>query len=287
MRRKTQGKMSNVTTKELWKATAPSAAPDPHPADADYTPPAASVKLPSRGLTYPPESPLYRCETIDIKPVTAKEENILSSPILVKKGTVLSELMKACITNRSIDPDTMLVGDRNAVLVSIRVSAYGPKYSARVTCPECGEGVDHEFDVGRVGLKTLDVEPAAGPGTNEFPFTLPSGREVHFRLMDATTINQLEKDLDAVKKRTGQEQGVTMRLHAQITKLQGVEGKDPAKMKRAIEALPALDARALRQYMDKIAPGVDMQQEFECASCGKTNEVEIPIGTGFFWPTEQ
>jgi hypothetical protein len=277
--------MSNVTTKELWKATAPVV--EQHPADNDYAPPAASVKLPSRGLVYPPESPLYRCESIDIKHVTAKEENILSSPILVKKGIVLSELMKACITNRTIDPDTMLVGDRNAVLVSIRVSAYGPKYGAMVTCPDCDEQVDHDFDVGRVGLKTLDVEPVAGPGTNEFLFKLPvSGREVHFKLMDATSINQLEKDLDAIKKKTGQEEGVTMRLHAQITKLQGVDQKDRSKMKRAIESLSAQDARALRIYMDKIAPGVDMTQAFECPSCGKTNEVEIPIGTGFFWPSE-
>lgn len=274
----------NQTVKDMWKATDPRTQ-DPHPADDDYAPPVSSVKLPSRGLVYPPDSPLYRAESVDIKAVTAKEENILSSTALIKRGVVLTELMKACITNRTVDPDSMLVGDRNAVLVSIRVSAYGPRYGARVTCPECGESEDHDFDLSKLTLKSLDVDPVDGPGHNEFPYRLPSsGKEVRFKLMDAMTVTKLEKDLEAVRKRTGRDQGVTMRLLSQVTAMEGVE---QANVHRAIEALPAGDARAWRIYMDKIAPGVDMEQEYECAACGKTSEVEIPIGTEFFWPSEE
>jgi len=277
-------KMS-VTTKELWKATErPASEQQQHPADDDYAPPVSSVKLPSRGLVYPLESPLYRCESLDIKAVTAKEENILASTTLIKKGVVLTELMRACLTNRLIDPDSMLVGDRNAVLVSIRVSAYGPRYEANVTCPECGEAQDHDFDLSRLTLKTLDVEPSGGPGSNEFEFKLPSsGKVVGFRLMDGVSVNKLERDMEAIRKKTGREQGVTMRLMSQVCRLQGVA--DAKNLPRALENLPALDAKALRAYMDKMAPGVDMEQEFECVSCGKNQEVEIPIGTGFFWPS--
>jgi predicted RNA-binding Zn-ribbon protein involved in translation (DUF1610 family) len=276
----------NQTVKDMWKATDPrNQASVPHPADDEYAPPVSSVKLPSRGIVYPPESPLYLCETVDIKAVTAKEENILASPALIKKGIVLTELMKACITNRTVDPDTMLVGDRNAVLVSIRVSAYGPIYNARVTCPDCGEESDYDFDLSKLTLKTLDVEPVGGPGTNEFSFKLPSnGREVRFKLMDAYTVNKLDRDMEALRKKTGREQGVTMRLLAQATSMAGL--KDRSELPRAIENLPAQDSRAWRAYMDKIAPGVDMEQDFECPSCGKTNEVEIPIGPSFFWPSE-
>ena len=275
--------MPSVTTKDLWEA-AKSA--EDHPADDSYVPPVTTVKLPSRGLVYPGDSPLYMAEAVDIKPVTAKEENILSSPVLIKKGIVLTTLMRACITNRLIDPDQMLVGDRNAVLTAIRVSAYGARYAARVTCPECGESFEHDFDLSRLSLRTLDVQPAGGPGSNDFSFKLPtSGREVHFKLMDANTVNQLERDMEAVKKKTGQEQGVTMRLMAQVISLQGVA--DPKHLPRALGDLAAADARALRLYMDRIAPGVDMEQEFECDSCGKKSEVEIPIGTEFFWPSAE
>lgn len=275
----------STTVKELWKATDPrNQAAQQHPADDDYAPPVNVVKLPSRGVVYPPESPLYLSETVDIKPVTAKEENILASPALIKKGVVLTELMKACITNRNVDPDAMLVGDRNAVLISIRTSAYGATYQARVACPICDEQCDYDFNLAKLNLKTLDVDPVGGQGSNEFEFALPSnGRKVKFKLMDAYTVNKLDKDIDSVRKKTGQDQGVTMRLYAQATAIEGVE---PKNMMRAIEALPASDARAWRNYMDKIAPGVDMEQEFDCPSCGKTSEVEIPIGTSFFWPSD-
>ena len=277
-----------VTTKDLWEnsktqAHLPEVA-EPHPADDDYAPPVSSVKLPSRGLVYPPESPLYMLESVDIKPVTAKEENILSSPVLIKKGVVLTTLMKACITNRSIDPDQMLVGDRNAILTAIRVSAYGPQYEARVTCPDCGEKADHDFDLGRLTLKTLDEAPSGGPGTNQFEFKLPvSGRTATFKLMDAQTVSELDKAIEAVRVKTGQEQTVTLRLQTQVLALSGV---DPKNLARALADLPARDARALRIHMDNLAPGVDMTQDFECPACGKTSEVEIPIGTEFFWPSE-
>lgn len=277
--------MSNVTVKELWAATAKGGSDEPHPADEAYSVPVSSVKLPSRGLVYPPESPgLYMAEAVDIKPVTAKEENILASPVLIRNGKVLTTLMRACITNRTVDPDDMLLGDKNAVLIAIRISAYGPRYEARVSCPECGEEADHEFDISRLKLKTLDVQPDGGPGTNEFKFSLPvCKRSVWFKLMDVRTSAQLSKDMDAVRKKTGQEQGVTLRLMAQVTRMQGVS--DPKALAKEIENLPAQDSHALRRYMDDIAPDVDMTQAFECGSCGKSSEVEIPLGLGFFWPT--
>lgn len=276
--------MSNVTVKELWAATAKGGGAEPHPADEAYSVPVSTVRLPSKGLTYPHESPLYMADHVDIKAVTATEENILASPVLIRNGKVLTTLMRACITNRLVDPDEMLLGDKNAVLIAIRVSAYGAKYPARVTCQECQEEGEYEFDISRLSLKTLEAEPAGGPGTNEFPFALPvSKRTAHFKLMDVHTSAQLSKDMDAVRKKTGQEQVVTMRLQAQVTRLQGVEGK--AEIAKAIASLPAQDSHALRRYMDDIAPDVDMTQAFECRSCGKSSEVEIPLGTGFFWPT--
>lgn len=277
-----------TTVKELWKATEglKPAPVESHPADDEYAPPVSSVKLPSRGIVYPPESPLYLCEAVDIKSVTAKEENILASPALIKKGIVLTELMRACITNRTVDPDSMLVGDRNAVLVSIRTSAYGPIYNATVTCPECEAESDYDFNLSRLNLKTLDVDPVGGPGTNEFSYRLPnSNREVKFKLLDAHTVAALDEEITQVKKKTGQDMGVTLRLMHQVTYLEGV--KDPKKMFRALEAIPAFESRALRGYMDRIAPGVDMEQEFKCEECGEKSEVEIPLGINFFWPAAE
>lgn len=286
-----------VTTKELWEKAGPAArqkargdsppisSAEVHPADDDFVPPVTSVKLPSRGLTYPADSPLFTVDSVDIKAVTAKEENILSSVALIRKGTVLTTLMRACITNRMIDPDRMLVGDRNAVLTALRITAYGPRYSAHVSCPECREEADHDFDLSRLNLRTLDVEPIGGPGNNQFTFKLPqTGWEVRFRLMDAAAAAELAEQQDAVRKKTGQEQNVTLRLLAQVVSLKGIT--DPTKLVRGINNLPAGDSRALRLHMDAMSPEVDMSQVYECPSCGKSSEVEIPLGTEFFWPSK-
>lgn len=281
-----------VTTKELIVASREASRradggtqhpSEPHPADADYRPPANRVRLPSRGLVYPPESPLYLAEHVEIKAVSAKEENILSSPVLIRKGTVLSTLMRACITNRSIDPDQMVVGDRNAILTSIRISAYGPEYNVSVECPACHTEAEHSFDLSCLELKTLDVDPSGGPGSNQFEFTLPvSGRVVTFKLFDAKDVAELERNVEAVRKKTGQEQNVTLRLIAQVLSIRGVEHE---RLAATLVDLSARDSKALRNYMDRIAPGVEMTQSYECASCGKTTEVEVPMGTEFFWPS--
>ena len=282
--------MPPVTTKDLIvnsRESSRQSGPvrdEPHPADSDYRPPVTSVKLPSRGLVYGPESPLYMVESVDIKPVTAKEENILSSPVLIRKGQVLNVLMRACITNRMIDPELMVVGDRNAILTAIRVSAYGTAYSVRVECPECLTESNHEFDLSRLELKMLDVEPVGGPGTNEFSFMLPvSKREVRFKLFDQHDAAELDKSIEAVRRKTNQEQAVTLRLAAQVTYLQGVEKNH---LVRALEDMLARDSKALRAYIDRMSPGVEMSQSYECDSCGKTTEVVVPMGTEFFWPSE-
>lgn len=289
--------MSEITTRDLallakeMPITAP-ATPvssgvnySPHPSDDLYTPPASNVKLPSRGKVYPPESPLYLCESLDVKSMTAREEDILASPALIKKGTALSVLMKACITSKVVDPDQLLVGDRNAIMNAIRVSAYGPEYDASVTCPACGDESKATFDLSRIPLKMLDVDPSAGPGSNAFDMHLPVCKKtVVFRLLSGNDVRELDKDMERIKKaNNGAEQSVTLRLISQIVSVEGET--DRAKIVRFIQNMPAKDSRDLRAYMDEIAPGVEMEQEFSCAKCGEESKVDIPMGTEFFWPS--
>lgn len=280
-----------VTIKDLAKQVKQSTpeelrqAHEPHPADEQYAPPVATVPLPSRGRAYPPESALYLCETVDVKAMTAKEENILASPALIRKGTALSTLMRACITSRAIDPDQLLVGDRNAILNAIRVSAYGHEYEAKVVCPKCNEEQDRTFDLSKIPMHTLDVDPVSGPGSNRFTFTLPMWQKiVEFKLLTGGDVASLDKDMERVRKaRNGAEETVTMRLLAQILSIDGED--DRAKVARMVQNMPARDSRDVRGYMDDITPRVDMEQEMACAACGEESTVDIPMGTEFFWPS--
>ena len=97
--------------------------------DFGFEIPVENVPLPSRGVAYAPESPLYGQETIQIRAMTAREEDILTSRALIKKGTVISHLLRSCMIDKRIDPDEMLSGDRNAVMVALRVTGYGADYN--------------------------------------------------------------------------------------------------------------------------------------------------------------
>jgi len=254
-----------------------------HPADSDYTPPVAAVPLPSQGKVYASSTTLANKETIEIRAMTAKDEDILTSKALLKSGKVLDVLLKSCIVDRSINVDQMLVGDRNAALVAIRITGYGQGYEVEVPCPKCEARVRNEFDLARLPVKQLGASPIA-PNVNEFSFTLPvSKKEVVFRLLSGADEQELSQYIERMKKSSGGiDSLVTTRLLMQIVSLGGE--RDRAKLPNLVRNMPARDSRDLRSYIEKISPGVDMKQTFICSSCSEESEVEVPMGVEFFWP---
>lgn len=253
------------------------------PSAERVTVPAETVPLPSKGLVYPVESALHNVTHVDIRAMTAREEDILTSRALIKKGTAMSALIQSCLLDKSVDPDEMLVGDRNAVLIALRVTGYGAAYEVQVSCPACESQFDHVFDLSRLPMKTLDTPPMQ-VGVNLFSFTLPiSKREVTFSLMTGAK----EREMSLVnerKKKAGdmQESAVTSRLFNQIVSIAGEN--DRGKLSRLVGDMLAGDSLALRREIDRLDPGVEMVDIIVCKSCGEESEVDVPIGTEFFWP---
>ena len=141
------------------------------------------VPLPSSGKVYPPDSSLHAAELVEIRAMTAKEEDILTSRALLKKGTVVTELIRSCLIDKTINPLDLLSGDRNALMISIRITGYGPEYSVEMECPECAVKSPHSFNLGALPIKRLEIEPSI-PGTNVFEFLLPySKKTVRFKFM--------------------------------------------------------------------------------------------------------
>lgn len=270
---------------ENAKSLTADAAPRPGPGDEFYVPPVASVLLPSRGAVYSHESSLFDTTTLEVRAMTAADEDIMTSPGLIRRGKMLSALMRACVVNRTVDADSMLIGDRNALMIAIRNSSWGPEYDAVVTCPSCQKEEKYQFDLSRLELKMLDVTPEGGVGSNVFSFTLPvTGRVVKFALATAAMAQELEKTLEAQKKANGPgatEQQATQSIVNQIVEIQGVEKKN---IPRFVRSMPVRDSSALRKYIDSITPGVNMEQSVECPSCGKSAAVEVPLTAEFFWP---
>lgn len=251
--------------------------------DFAYEVPVETVPLPSLGTVYSTESPLYRQETIDIKAMTAKEEDILTSRALIKKGTVITHLLKSCLMDKRVDPDEMLTGDRNALMTAVRITGYGADYRVEVDCPACGEKSKQDFDLTQLPIKRLTIPPIA-EGANLFEFLLPvSKKRVRFKFLTGAD----EAELAVVQERK-KKQGmaadnlVTQRLMFSVQSVEGIT--DKTKIATFIRNMPARDSLELRRHIDNNEPGVEMKSWMDCPSCLEHSEVRLPIGAAFFWP---
>ena len=251
--------------------------------DFDYEVPVETVPLPSRGVVYPADSPLHGQETVDIRAMTAREEDILTSRALIKKGTVITHLIQSCLTNKQIDVNEMLVGDRNAIMTALRVTGYGSEYKAEVDCPACGERSKHEFMLTDLPIKRLTSEPMAF-GANLFEFKLPvTKKTVHFKYLTGKDEQEITILMERKKKQGQQSDNlVTTRLSHSIVAIDGI--KDMSKINTFIRNMPARDSLALRKHVDSSEPGLEMKTWMDCIHCMESSEVRLPMGASFFWP---
>ena len=240
--------------------------------------PSEMIDLPSGGSVYSADSPLAKGK-IEIKYMTAKEEDILTSQNLIKKGIVLDRLLDSLILTEGVKSEHLILGDKNAVLVAARILAYGADYEVEVTDPNTGEKFKHSFDLSDCPFKELpeDVDYSE----NKFEFELPiSKNKVTFQLLTGVEESKIDKELKAVKK-LGSSAEITTRLRHVITSVN--DETDKSTISEFVNALLSRDSLALRQEILRIAPDVELSQEVDLG--GELVTVDIPLTTEFFWPT--
>jgi len=239
---------------------------------SEFKLPTEVIELPSKGLLYPEGSELAK-GTLEMKYMTAKEEDILTNQSYIQKGTVLDKLMKSLIVSK-INYDDLLIGDKNAIMVAARILGYGKDYSFSIL------GEDHTIDLSTLENKPLNEE-LFKDGKNNFEFTLPhSGNKVTFKLLTHKDEQNISRELEGLKKiNKDNSPELTTRLKYLIT---SVEGKTESKDIREFvdNYLLARDSRALREYIKEIQPDV----ELTFFPDGSNDRVNIPIGVSFFWP---
>jgi len=250
--------------------------------------PVENIPIPSKGVIYPPDHPLHMQETIQIRSMTAREEDILTSKALIKKGTVITELIRSCLIDKRIDPNDMILGDRNAVMVALRITGYGSDYAIEVGCPACGERSKQSFNLSELPIKGLGTDPVA-MGSNVFESVMPKRTEsdpdlvIRYRHMtghDEQEITQMQER----KKKQGFKSNnlITTRYRQQIVAVNDVT--DKTKIQMFIQKMPTKYSMVLRRHMDQNEPGVEMKQHVSCPHCSEESEVSMPLGASFFWP---
>ena len=258
--------------------------------DFSFVVPTEFVELPSGGKLYAANHPLYGKETIEIKQMTAKEEDMLTSRSLLKKGVALERVIASIITDKSIDPETLLVGDRNAIIIAARISAYGSEYNTQITCPSCSTQQEHSFDLNDISF--VDTSSA----DNEFEglvqlqedgtytVTLPrSELLVGFKVLTGRDEKNMATGIEMDKKTKGSyEKNITRQLKNIIVSVNGNTTSEAVNY--VVDNLPSIDARYLRQAYRSTVPNIDMTQNFECVECDFETALEVPLTADFFWP---
>jgi hypothetical protein len=249
----------------------------------DFVTPTSFVELPSKGLFYPDDHPLHKQETVEVKEMTAKEEDILTSQALAQKGLTIDRLLGSLLVDKSIKPNSMLVGDKNAIIIRARINAYGAEYKASITCPSCGEASKHQFNLGDIQeAETEILEGVEILPNNNIMITLSNGWAVECRMLVGKDETRLVQESERKKKKKLPESPLTDLLNLIIV---GVSGhSDRETVKKAVAFMPAKDTRFLREAYQAVIPNVDMTQEFACSECQHEEDMEVPLTAEFFWP---
>ena len=267
------------------RRTATSAPQPSSPAAATpqvYAVPTEFAELPSRGRFYPEGHPLCGQKTVEIRFMTAREEDILASTALIKNGLVIDRLLENLLVPE-IDPSTLLIGDKNAIMVAARISAYGREYNIKVTCPLCTKENDIKYDLHDAShleecfdeaiLKEYDL--VYNTHMCCYNMQLPVSKvDIGIKLI--TT--EGERYLTSIPE----ENSITAMLSVVIYHVAGDPDRDAVE--QFVMNMPAGDSRCVRRVYPKLVPNVEMKFDFKCESCHLEKEMEVPLTAEFFWP---
>jgi hypothetical protein len=234
------------------------------------------LELPSKGLLYPGNA-----STTKVQYLTASDENVLTSPNLIKNGKVLEVLLERKIVDSPIPLKDYLVGDRNAIMIWLRATGYGEIYTVKLTDPTTAEEFEYDVDLSNLSSKELGAEPDEN---GLFDFELPkSKKKIKFKLLTVGDESAILKKSEMINKKlkTQISNTLTYRLETQIVSVDG--NTDKNYISQFVQYMPAYDSLKFREYSDEIEPGIDLTVDVEGPS-GETFPSTIPIGLDFFWP---
>ena len=239
--------------------------------------PSEVIDLPSEGRLYPEGHPL-KDGKIEIKYMTAKEEDILTSANLIKKGVVIDRLIDSLILTTGVKSDDLILGDKNAVMVAARILAYGPDYTCEIQNPNTGEVITEKFNLADCPFKKLPKNITE----NKFELELPiSKKKVTFKLLSGKEEVLINEELKASEKINSEvKPELTTRLRHTITSVDGDESQ--STINNFVQNMLARDSMHLRNEIKNVTPDIELTQEIEIG--GESVKVDIPMTVGFFWP---
>ena len=260
----------------------------------DYKFPTEIIELPSRGLVYPKDNPLSSVK-VEMKYMTAKEEDILTTQSYIKDGSVLDRLFQSLIISNGegqpIKYVDLIVGDKNAIMIAARILGYGKDYKVMVNDPFSDNTQEETIDLTQFNNLEYDGSAQIELHKNEFEFKLPqSKRTITFMITTESKDRKVKHRLEEEKKRNRKLKNqtsseLTTRLKETILSVDGEY--DTRLIENFVDnELFAQDSRALRNYIKEVSPDMDLMWEFISEETGEGREMSLPIDLSFFWPND-
>ena len=250
---------------------------------ANYDFPTEVISLPSQGKCYPEDNPLSSGE-LEIKYMTAKEEEILASQNLIRKGVILDKLFESIIVDKKVNIDDIILGDKNAIMLAARILGYGSKYRVQIQ-DEMGEAHETEVDLSKVQTKETNLDNINVE--NNYTFTTSTGVNLEWKLLTHGDEKAVEADIRAIARlnKDGASSELTTRYRYMIT---SVDGETDVKTinKFINNAFLTRDTRAFRETVREHQPDINMEFDWINPNSGEREVKPIPMGVGFFWPTD-
>jgi len=256
----------------------------PNPFGVSFVIPTEVVSLPSRGKYYDPQSTMFNRESVEIKQMTAKQEEILSNLGYLEDGSMIERLISSILIDTSVNAAELMPADQNAIIIAARRSSYGNLYEVEQACGDCKGTHIFTFDLDKTTIKEgIPEDVVMLEDSGYFQFELPqTGLKTVIKVLTSSDeIYLKEQNEKALKLKIENSETVNF-LRRVIISVNGIT--DTALLNELYEVLPVLDIRKIKKILRDITPSLDTSQEVACSGCGITTESEVPFSLGFFWP---
>jgi len=241
--------------------------------------PTEIIQLPSKGKFYPEGHPL-KGGTVEMKYMTAREEDILTNQSYIRQGVVLDKLFQSLLVTK-FNYNDLLVGDKNAIMVAARVLGYGKEYEFETIAPS-GNKQSIAVDLTQLEDKEIDWD-VINDNDNTITLTLPaSKRTVVVQLMTHGIQKKIDSEEKAIKKLKKDASVTTMLKYLIVS----IDGDEESKAIRHFvdNELFAIDSRYIRNELKKVTPDINMEIDAVDEEDGDTFHCTVAIGLDFFWP---
>jgi transcription elongation factor Elf1 len=250
-----------------------------------FASPTEFVELPSEGKLYPPGHVLHDQAQVEIKYMTAKEEDILTSQALLKKGLAIDRMLQNIIVDKKISVEDLLVCDKNALIVAARVTGFGSAYNTKVTCPVCATANEVSFDLKDLTqIKHLELgDDVIMTENNTFVITVPrTEAKVEFRAMTGRDESAIFNLNNKQKKMKSGATPLTNQLRQMVVSVN--DNTKRTYLDSFVKQVPVIDSKFIRTCYANSLPRLELKQDFMCSFCDHQEDMEVPFTSDFFWP---